>query len=146
MSATAPNITTAPPGSSRSRGRAYFWAGLGACLLGLGLFVAQLNLKRLAVPWYSPALATVGVCLLLVAVARRRSIPRVVALVVVTALAGYQWYFLAVLMKLPDYEGPAQAGQQLPAFRSALADGRPFTEADLRDGSRRALVFFRGRW
>ena len=73
MSVTAPNITTAPPASGRSRGRAYFWAGIGACLLGLGLFVAQLGLKQLVVPWYSPVLATVGVGLLFAAVAARLS-------------------------------------------------------------------------
>jgi hypothetical protein len=50
-------------------------------------------------------------------------------------------------MKLPDYEGPARAGQQLPAFQATLAsNGRPFTDADLGDGHRRVMVFFRGRW
>jgi hypothetical protein len=136
---------TAPAGN-RSRGRAYFWAGIGACLLGLGLTAAQFSLKRLGVPWYAPILATLGAALLIVALARRRTVPRVIALVLVTALAGYEWYFLVSLMKLPGYEGPAQAGRQFPAFRSALADGRPFTDADLRDGTRRVLVFFRGRW
>jgi hypothetical protein len=139
-------LLTTTPAKERSRGRAYFWAGLGACLLGLALTAVQFSLKHLAVPWYSPVLATVGAFLLLVSLARRRSISRVIALVLVAALAGYQWYALVWLMKLPDYQGPARAGQQLPAFSAALADGRPFTEADLRDGSRRVMVFFRGRW
>ena len=139
-------LATTPSAGPRSQGRAYFWAGIAACLLGLAVAVAQFGLKLLAVPWYSPVLATLGAFLLAVAAARRRSIPRVIALVLVAAFAGLQWYALAVLMKLPDYEGPARAGQPIPAFRSTLADGRPFTDADLRDGSRHVLVFFRGRW
>jgi hypothetical protein len=146
MSVNAPNIPATSPATDRSRGRAYFWAGLAAWLLGLALVFVQFGLKHLFVPWYSPVLATLGAFLLLASVARRRSIPRVVALVLVAALAGLQWYFLVSLVKLPDYEGPAKAGKQLPAFRTTLADGRPFTRADLRDGSQRVLVFFRGRW
>jgi hypothetical protein len=146
MSVNAPNIPATAPANERSQGRAYFWAGIGACLLGLALVFVQFGLKHLFVPWYSPVLATIGAVLLLLSVARRRSIPRVVVLVLVTAFAGIQWYFLASMMKLPDYAGPAQVGKQLPPFRATFADGRPFTDTDLRDGSRRVLVFFRGRW
>jgi hypothetical protein len=139
-------VSTAPPATERSQGRAYFWAGVGACLLGVAGAVAQFSLKYLFVPWYTPALATLGALLLLVAVARRRSVLRVTALVLVAALAGLQWFVLVSLVKLPGYDGPAQPGRQLPAFRTTLADGRPFTEADLRGGSRHVLTFFRGRW
>ena len=121
-------------------------AGIGVCLLGLLLPVAQFSLKLLVVPWYSPALATLGVFLLLVSLARRRSFPRVAALVVVAALAGFQWFFWVSLIKLPDYAGPARAGQQFPAFSTTLADGSPFTDSDFRDKSRHVMVFFRGRW
>src|SRR5262245_17276925 len=85
--------STTAPANNRSRGRAYFWAGIGACLLGLGLVVAQFSLKPLGVPWYAPILATLGVALLIVALIRRRTVSRVIALVLVTALAGYEWYF-----------------------------------------------------
>jgi hypothetical protein len=146
MSVNAPNIPTASAANPRARGRGYLWAGLGACLLGLALVFVQFSLKHLFVPWYSPALATLGALLLLVSVVRRRSIPRVAALLLIVALAGFQWYALVSLMKLPDYAGPAQPGKQLPSFHTTFADGRPFTEADLQDGWRRALVFFRGRW
>ena len=139
-------ISTTPRAAERSVGRGYFWAGVGACLLGLALAVLQFSLKQLFVPWYTPALATLGAFLLLVAVTRRLSVLRIVTLLLVTALAAFQWFFLVSLVKLPAYEGPAQAGRPLPAFRSVLADGRSFTEEDLRDGSRRVLVFFRGRW
>ncbi len=76
---------------------------------------------------------------------RRRTITRTIALVVVAALAGFQWFFLGSLMKLPDYEGPAKAGERLPAFHTTLADGRTFTEHDLADGRFSVLAFFRGR-
>ncbi|MCI0464367.1 MAG: hypothetical protein L0Z62_46120 [Gemmataceae bacterium] len=145
MSVNAPNIPATSPTTERSRGRAYFWAGIGVCLLGLGLVFVQFGLKHLFVPWYSPVLATVGAVLLLLSVAARRSIPRVVALVLVAALAAFEWYALVSLGKLPDYTGP-QAGKQLAPFRATFADGRAFTEADLRDRSRRVMVFFRGRW
>ncbi len=146
MSVNAPNVRPARPEAGRRYGRFYLWAGLAACLLGLVLAIAQFGLKVTGVPWYSPALATAGAVLLLVAVARRHSVPRVIALVLVTALAGFEWYTLVWLMKLPAYEGPALAGRPLPAFASTRADGRPFTDADLRDGSRRVMTFFRGRW
>jgi hypothetical protein len=115
-------------------------------LLGLALVMVQIRLGYLVVPWYSPVLATVGAVLLLAAVAQRRSIPRILGLVLLTAFAGLEWYALGWLVKLPDYEGPARPGEPFPAFRTALADGRPFTDRDLRDGTRRVLVFFRGRW
>ncbi len=139
--------STSPPRTDRSTGRGYVWLGIALCLIGVGLVVAQIvALKILVVPWYSPALATLGALLLLVAVARRHGVFRVIVLVLVAAFAGFQWFFLVSLMKLPEYTGPAQAGKPFPAFQAALADGRPFTDADLRDGSRTVLVFFRGRW
>jgi hypothetical protein len=146
MSIDAPNLSAASPLKQRSRGRAYFWAGIVVCLLGLVLASVQFGLKYLFVPWYSPMLATLGALLLLLSVVRRRSIIRVVVLILVTAFAGMQWYFLASMMKLPVYAGPAQPGKQLPLFRATLTDGRPFTEADFADGSRRVMTFFRGRW
>jgi hypothetical protein len=130
----------------RASGRAYLWAGIGACLLGLALVFVQFSLKRLFVPWYSPILASVGAIFVLLSVARRRSVVRIVVLLLVAAFAAYQWYFLVSLMKLPDYTGPVQAGKPLPPFQATLADGQPFTDADLHDGSRQVLTFFRGRW
>lgn len=146
MSINAPDLPTTSVSNERRRGRAYFWAGIVACLLGLALVAVQFGLKYLFTPWYSPLLATLGAVFLLFSVFRRRSITRVVALILVAALAGYQWYVLASMMKLPDYAGPAQPGKQLPPFRATFADGRPFTEADLAEGQRRVMTFFRGRW
>jgi hypothetical protein len=109
------------------------------------MLVQQFALKIMRTPWYSPVLATVGVVLLVVALARRRSIPRVIGLVLVAAFAGLQWYLFGVLLKLPAYQGP-EVGRPVPAFAATFADGRTFRDADLRDGSRHLLVLFRGRW
>jgi hypothetical protein len=140
------NIPTAPAATARPRGRGYFWAGIGACLLGLGLMVAQFKFKQLGTPWYCPVLATVGCYLLLVSLFQHCNVVRILALGLVTAVAGLEWYFLIELMKLPAYDGPAQPGTKVPQFASTRADGRPFTDADLHDGTRRVLTFFRGRW
>src|SRR5262249_48318478 len=106
----------------------------------------QFGMKHLDMPWYLPALATLGALLMLVAVARRLTVVRVLGLVLVAGLAGLEWYFLVEQMRLPEYPGDVRAGSPFPAFRAALADGRPFTDADLREGSWRVMVFFRGRW
>jgi hypothetical protein len=141
------STATGAPVKAPPSGRAIFWSGLGVCLLGVALMVAQyVLLKWLIVPWYFPALITIGAGLLLWSLARRRSVVRAIALLLVAALATFQWYALAVLMKVPAYEGPARAGQAIPAFETNLAGGRSFTEADLKSGSPTVLAFFRGRW
>jgi peroxiredoxin len=52
---------------------------------------------------------------------------------------------LLYMMRTPDYTGPA-VGQKMPAFTTALASGSAFTNADLANGQRTVLVFFRGHW
>ena len=141
----ATNSTTSPV-AERSGGRGYFWAGIGLCLLALVLGAVQYSLHQLIVPWYVPVLTTIGALLLSISVARRRGAARIIALCLVGLLAGFEWYFLASLSRLPAYDGPALAGEPIPAFRTTLADGSPFTEQDLQDGMRSVLVFFRGRW
>src|SRR5947209_2117743 len=99
-------IATPPSVAPRSQGRPYFWFGIFACLLGLALVAGQfLVLKHLDVPWYSPGLATLGALLLLISVAHRRTIPRLLGFVLIAAFAGFQWFFLLSVMKLPAYEG-----------------------------------------
>ena len=143
MSATS----TAPSGTAPAVGRGYLLAGLTLAVLAIALFIGQFAvLKRTGVPWYLPALTTVGALLVVLALAQRRSVTRVLALLVVAALAGLEWFFLASLTRLPEYAGPAQTGQPMPAFQTALADGTSFGDADLRDGKATVMVFFRGRW
>jgi len=128
------------------KGRGFFLAGLVACLLGPLLIFVQFGLKWLFVPWYSAVLASLGAVLVLVSVIQRPGLMRVAALLFVAAFAAFQWYFHGWMMKLPEYAGPAQAGKQLPAFTAVQANGEPFTDTTLTDGTRRAFVFFRGRW
>src|SRR5688500_10351089 len=106
------------PEKPRAIGRRYLWAGLGLCLLGFGLVFLQYRLRHLIVPWYLPGLTTLGAGLVLYAVTRRVTVIRVLAFGLLAVLAGIQWYFLGSLMRLPGYEGPAQAGQTIPAFQT----------------------------
>ncbi|MEK6675637.1 MAG: hypothetical protein AABZ47_08290 [Planctomycetota bacterium] len=140
------DVSTIAPATDRSRGRGLLWAGIAVGLLGVPLYCVQITMGMLTVPWYQPAMATLGALLLLRAVARRRSITRVIALVVIAVFAGLDWYLVVSVSKLPSYEGPARVGQKMPAFSTAKADGGPFTEKDLQDGKFKVLVFNRGRW
>lgn len=71
---------------------------------------------------------------------------RFLVLTFLAALAGFEWFSIAVGGKLPQYTGPVRAGKQLPSFDTTLADGSSLTNSNLRDGKRRVLTFFRGRW
>ena len=139
--ATAPS-----PVIERSRGRGYLWLGIILAILAIVLGVAQYSFALLVVPWQVPIVTTLGVMLLLVSISRRRTVTRIIVLVLITALAGLEWYFLLSFSRLPNYRGPAQAGVKLPAFQTTLADGRTFTDKDLQDGTPRVMTFFRGRW
>jgi hypothetical protein len=137
---------TLPAVNERPSGRGLFWTAIGLCALGVLLVIVQFSLKQLIVPWYVPALTTWGMVLMFRSMIRHRTIPRILCLAVIGLLAGFQWYALISLVKLPEYRGPAQAGQQLPAFQTTLADGTSFTEKSLQDGTPTVMTFFRGRW
>ena len=139
--------TTTRTAEDRSLGRGILWAGIGLCLLAIALAAVQYPvLQLLIVPWYLPAVTTLGLLLVVLALAKRRSVTRFTVLVLVGALAGFQWFFVAWMAKLPTYEGPARTGLTMPAFQSALADGRSFSDKNLQDGTPSVLTFFRGRW
>ena len=89
-----------------------------------------------------PALALLGVALVAASLWQRRTAWRVIALV---ALGGFEVMALNA-MRLPPYTGPVAVGKPFPAFEARLADGTPFTQADLAGASHTAMVFFRGRW
>ncbi len=139
--------TTVPSVVDRSAGRRPFWWGITFSLLAVLLCVIQYAVaKVLKTPWYLPALTTVGVVLLFLSVTQRRSVTRILALVLVLLLAGFEWFMVAWVSRLPEYTGPAQVDSKMPAFRTALADGRSFTDSDLADGTPTVMTFFRGRW
>jgi hypothetical protein len=142
--ATTQQITT--PAVERSRGRGLLWLGILLAVLAVVASFVQVQLKFLFVPWYVPAVTTLGLVFVIASLAQRRSVTRIIFFVLIAALAGLEWYFVASLSKLPDYAGPARPGQKIPAFETTLADGRTFTDSDLRDGTSSVLTFFRGRW
>ena len=120
-------------------------AGLAVPVLGIATYLVQFSLQRLMLPWYMPAAALLGVALVFASLWKRRTVWRVLALVVVLLLAGFE---LVVLneMRLPPYVGPIAEGHPFPAFEARRADGTPFTQNELVGDQDHALVFFRGRW
>jgi hypothetical protein len=127
----------------------------GRSLLFLGLFLAVAGpvlmmlltfaAKILITPWYAPVLGTLGVALIVLALARSRSIWRWAAVVIVTLFVAFQWY-VPLAMRLPAYTGNVKEGQPFPAFATTLADGSAFTQDDLKGDQRTVVVFFRGHW
>jgi hypothetical protein len=119
--------------------------GFGLALLGIAGYAVQLSTKRLVTPWYMPTAATLGVLCLFLALRRRRSVWRVLGLVLLILLAGLEW---AVLLsaQLPAYTGPVAEGKPFPAFTTTRPDGSSFSQRDLEGGPNHVLVFFRGRW
>ena len=120
-------------------------AGLVVPVLGAAAYAIQLSFQRLMLPWYMPAAALLGVALVAASLWRRRTVWRVLALVVVTFLAGFEFVALNA-MRLPPYTGPIAVGRPLPAFEARRADGTPFSQNDLIGDQHHAIVFFRGRW
>ena len=144
-----PVAITSPPaaGVRRFPGRLYLWLGIALVVLGPVLFIIiQTQAKILKTPWYVPGLATVGVALVLLSLARKFTVSRSIAIVLCGLLTGAEWYFLVSLSKLPPYTGPVSAGTSFPTFTTTLADGSIFNHDNLRGEQNTALVFFRGRW
>jgi hypothetical protein len=139
------NIQSPETSTARGSGRGFFLLGWFLVFLGIGIYLVQLlALKQYVVPWYAPALATVGFLAMLVGISRRRGILRFVGLVLCGLLAAAQWHFVLIATRAPAYAGPP-AGQQAPAFAAIRADGTPFTDRDLASQPT-ALIFFRGHW
>jgi hypothetical protein len=129
----------------RASGRLLLFLGLALAVLGIAAYVAQIWAKNLTAPWYVPAAATCGAVLLGASLWARRTVWRVLALLLVVLLAGAEWASLFG-MRLPAYTGPVAEGRPFPAFTTARADGAPFTQNDLAGDQKTVLVFFRGRW
>jgi hypothetical protein len=129
----------------RFGGRLFLLLGFGLTVLGVVAYAVQISLQRLIVPWYMPALGTLGVVFVVVSLWERRTIWRILALLAVVLFAGAEWAFLYAL-RLPPYTGPIAVGRPLPAFETTRADGTPLTQRDLAGDQNSVLVFFRGRW
>ena len=142
------SISTTPAAPPRSAGRGLLWLGIAIALLAVIAYAALLMSARLIhTPWYAPVLASLGVVLIVLSLARRFTLLRLVALLLVGLLAAGEWWFLLVGTRLPAYAGPVAAGTPFPDFKPAsLADGTPFNRADLAAEKNTVLVFFRGRW
>ncbi len=128
-----------------SSGRKLVVIGLLLALAGPAAYAALIAAQQLPMPWFLPISATLGVMLIAASLWRARRVGRILALVVVLLLAGFEWMFVFAT-RLPPYTGPVAIGQPFPAFTSRRADGTTFTDDDLRDGQTNVLVFFRGRW
>jgi hypothetical protein len=127
----------------------------GRWLIALGLVLAvaaplaygwQIQNKRLFAPWYVPVVGTVAVGLLLVALARRRSVWRFFLVGLLTVLALGEWSFLLWVGRLPAYAGPVAEGKDFPQFTTTRSDGTAFDQQALRGDKNTVLVFFRGHW
>jgi hypothetical protein len=124
----------------------WFAAGVLLFVAGPLLYAWQFSQGRLGMPWYAPGLATLGVVLMAFSAWQRRGLARCVGLALFGLLCGFQWFLVLVATRTPAYTGPAAVGQPLPDFAAQRADGTPFNTADLRQGGRTVLLFFRGRW
>jgi len=136
---------TAVQQSAPARRRPYFLLGVLVFFTGIIISIVLIATKRLVEPWYVPILGTIGVLLMLVSVAQRPGMLRIIGLLIFIGLAGAEWYML-LGSKLAPYAGPAKPGEKLPAFTAALADGSPFNNSNLQEGKPTVMVFFRGKW
>jgi hypothetical protein len=134
--------SAAPTGSA---GRVSLWLALALAALGLVGYVAQLSARQLSAPWYLPISGTAGVVFLGLALRRRRTVWRWIALPILLLLTGGEWILL-LGARLPPYTGPVAADKPFPVFATTRADGTPFTQSDLVGTQNDAMVFFRGRW
>src|SRR5919112_152763 len=92
------------PPTHRSRGHLFLLLGLGLAVVGVVAYLVQLKLQRLTFPWYMPALALLGVVLVIASLWEKRTVWRVLALVAVVLLAGFELTALNA-MRLPPYTG-----------------------------------------
>ena len=123
-----------------------FLLGVLLFVIGPAIYVVQLRMQNLGMPWYVPALATVGVLCMAVSVGQRRGVLRSVGLFLFVLLCGLEWNFTLSQSKAPPYAGPDRPGRKVSEFAAVFADGKAFSNNDLEDGRRTVLVFFRGRW
>jgi hypothetical protein len=137
--------TTSAASPRRFPGRLFLLLGLALTVLGIAGYAVLITTHQLKSFLVVPISGTLGLLLLAIAVWERRSVWRIVALVLVLIVAGLEWLTLGML-RLPAYSGPVAVGKPLPAFQTQRADGTTFTQNDLKGDPDNVLVFFRGRW
>jgi hypothetical protein len=125
-------------------GRRYVLLGLALAVLGVLGYAAQLSMRQLSTPWYLPVSATIGVIAIVFALWQKRSVWRILALLLVGLLATAEWGILLGSRRSP-YNGPVETGKPFPAFATMQANGDSFTHNNLK-GEHSVLVCFRGRW
>jgi hypothetical protein len=142
------HATTPPSASAKAAGRPLLWLGIVLFLLGRIIkAVVLFGAGVLLTPWYSPILGTMGVGLIALSIVRRRTVWRIVALVLIGLLTAGEWWLLLAYSRIPTYAGPVAAQQPFPEFSPAsLADGTSFTRDNLVGEKDTVLVFFRGFW
>lgn len=143
MGETPASINPVP---ARRRGWPLFLLGVLLCALGPIVYLIQLKMNVLVTPWHAPILATLGVLALIVWIAQRPGWLRIAGAIPFVLFCCFEWFMLLVAFRTPAYTGPAVPEKKLPSFATTLAEGRSLTDKDLANGSRTALVFFRGRW
>ena len=125
------------------------WFALGLLLL-VGvvatMIVQVVVLKTHSNYWIIGGAMAVGVIFMLLGLASKRGVVRTAATGLAAILTAGFWYMVLAGSKLPTYDGPAAVGNEIPAFEAKLADGTPFTKADLTGGGPSVLVFFRGKF
>src|SRR6516162_3441210 len=122
------------PVKTRPRGRWLFWLGLTLPFIALGVYIVQFQQHIFAMPWYVPAAAVIGLVALAITVWQRPSVVRIAGLLLIALFCAGQAFFLFSISKLPAYSGPIHAGESIPAFHTTLADGRAFSDGDLKQG------------
>jgi hypothetical protein len=120
--------------------------GLLIAFAALPVYAFRLSSGHLTTPWYVPIAAMIGAAVVAYALLQRRTVLRVVALLLLSALAAFEWWFILGFAAQPPYGGPVAVGKTAPEFVAARADGATFGSADLKSGKDAILVFFRGRW
>lgn len=140
-------VSTTPVDRGTPSGRFWFWFGMAVSFSGIAAYLVQFFVfKQLSVmPWYAPLLASLGVAMVFLSLRKRRTTPRLLGLLLVVIVAGFEWFYVLSFTKLPPYAGPV-VGEKLPSFRATLANGQAFANADLANDTSTVLVFFRGRW
>ena len=139
-------IASPPKQISNSYGRLFVLLGLALGLAAPIAYVIQIRANILATPWYLPPIGTAGAILIFLGISRKRSIWRILGMILLAFLAVFEWAFLLKFSLLPAYAGPVAAGKPFPAFATSLADGTDFTQAQLQGDNNTVMVFFRGRW